>query len=291
MPPYGYLRESRVVDLATNLAPETQEREVQALAARFGDNGGSLVLLADWDISGAGKHTKKRPGYQELVKVVEDGRCTAVYSHSLSRLGRSVKELSNLFDLCHAKDIPIRLVADSVDTSTASGRLMANILASLAQFESDVTGERRRAQIMSKRARGESLRTRRRYGEADDEDAGMVLDLYRATGSYTATARRLNDEGIPARSGKQWWAASVKLVVRRLDPTVRSAGRGRKSHVAFALARLLQCPTCETRNTGTRVRRGAVRYACSNHASQPHARKSVSERLVLPWITAEAARL
>ena len=113
MPPYGYLRESRVVDLATNLAPETQEREVQALAARFGDNGGSLVLLADWDISGAGKHTKKRPGYQELVKVVEDGRCTAVYSHSLSRLGRSVKELQQ----------PVRPLPRKGHPDPAGGRL------------------------------------------------------------------------------------------------------------------------------------------------------------------------
>lgn len=290
MQPYGYLRKSRVLDLATSFGPETQEREIRGLAARFGDNGDRLVLKSDWDISGDAKHTDKRLGYLELVAAIESGKCSAVYAYSLSRLGRSVQQLSILFDLCRDHDVPIRLVADSIDTSTASGKLLGHILASLAQFESDVAGERRRAQIQSKRARGESLRTRRFYGEGDGENADLVLATYRETGSYARTAKILNEKGIQARSGGPWYATSVKLVVQRLDPTIRSQGRGVKAKVAFRFARLLRCPTCGTYLTGS-TSKGQPRYVCSNYAAMPHERISISERQILPAIEAEAARL
>ncbi len=143
--PFAYLRKSRVNNLDASLAPETQEREVREMAQRFDDNGDRLHVLADWDISGAAKYTRKRAGYLELVKAIEAGDCTAVYSYSLSRLGRSVQELSRLFDLCNDHAVPIRMSADTIDTSTASGQMIATILASVAQFESQVTSERRLA--------------------------------------------------------------------------------------------------------------------------------------------------
>lgn len=275
--PFAYLRKSSVRDLAVSFGPETQEREVRNLAARFGDNGNGLKILADWDVSGAGKYTHKRKAYLELVAAVKDGEASAVYSYSLSRLGRSVQELTRLFDMCAERNIPIRLVADSVDTSTPSGRMTATVLAAIAQFESEVASERRLAQNETKRQRGESLRTRRRYGEADGEDAQYVLDLFRETGSYSATARLLNEESIPARSGKQWFATSVRMVVQRLDPTIKSQGRGVRTRAAFRLARLLKCSYCGVFLTGTTVRGGKVRYACSNYTAMPHGKVTVSE--------------
>ncbi len=117
-----------------------------------------------------------------------------------------------------------------------------------------------------------------------------MLALYRETGSYSRTAEALNREGIPARSGKQWYATSVRLVVQRHGPDHPVRASGRKPRVPFVLARLLRCPTCETLLTGTRVRRGTTRYACSNYAAMPHPRSSVSEALILPWIVEEAAQ-
>src|SRR3954449_8490660 len=123
MTAYAYMRKSSVRDFAKDVAPETQEREVRGLAARHGDRDDALVMLADWDVSGRGQFTKKRVGYLRLVNEIESGHCSAVYSYSLSRLARSAAELAKLFDLCKARGVPIRLVADVVDTSTASGRM------------------------------------------------------------------------------------------------------------------------------------------------------------------------
>lgn len=168
--PFGYMRKSSMRDSAPDVAPETQDREVRALAARRGDEIADRDMLADWDVSGQGRYTTKRPNYLALVEAVDRGAVIVLYSYSLARLGRSVPELSRLFALCAERKVPIRLAADSVDTSTASGRLTANVLASVAQFEAEVAGERLTAMYEFKGARAraegggevEPVRTSRR---------------------------------------------------------------------------------------------------------------------------------
>src|SRR5437868_2001875 len=118
MTAYAYLRKSSVRDPATDLGPETQERAIRDLARRHGHDNGSLIVLSDIGISGTAKATHRRKGYLELVEAVKDGRASAVYSYSLSRLGRSLAELTKFFNVCHDKGVPVRLVVDAVDTST-----------------------------------------------------------------------------------------------------------------------------------------------------------------------------
>lgn len=297
MPPYAYLRKSSVRDLATDLSPETQEREVRALAARHNDNGSKLVMLADWDVSGRGKYTAKRQGYQQLVAAVQSGMCSAVYSYSLSRLGRSVHELSGLFDLCVERNVPVRLVADSIDTSTASGVLLANVLSSVAQFEADVASERTKAAQATRRARGERVGPRY-YGDSAGENAEAVLEAFREAGSYHGAARLLNERGVPTRHGRSkngesrgWWASSVGKMVQRLDPAIKPGKARTKTSPDFLFARLLVCPTCQTVLGGSRDSTGWTRYQCSHRTARRHVRSSVAERVLLPAIQAEAARL
>src|ERR1035437_2462679 len=118
------------------------------MAARHGDAAG-LVILSDWDKSGR-LGRDKRPGYDALWRAIEGGTCSALYSYSMSRIARSVSELTRLFETCSARNIPVRLEADSVDTSTASGVMVAHILASDAAFETQVSGERMRAAMRAK---------------------------------------------------------------------------------------------------------------------------------------------
>jgi DNA invertase Pin-like site-specific DNA recombinase len=306
--PFAYLRKSSVRDPERDTSPESQEREVRALAQR---NDGDVIadadLIADWDISGRAKYTSKRTGYLRLLKAIEQGEVSAVYSYSLSRLGRSVSELARFFDLCAARKVPVRLVVDSVDTSTASGRLLANVLASVAEFEAEVARERILASFKTRRDRAiaegrdpvEAVRSSPRYGEKPEEgeDPGAVLAAYRETGSFSKAARVLNERGIKPRDAKAWWASSVAVVVERLDPEVRGrrSARGTKlaSSEGFALARLLTCGTCGHMLTGSRLPNGQggrrVRYACRFGEGAKHPRVTISESLILPAIEDEAA--
>jgi DNA invertase Pin-like site-specific DNA recombinase len=300
VPAYAYLRKSSAHNGQREVSYELQEAAVRELAKRHNDNGRSLVLLSDWDKSGRlGRN--KRPGYNALMEAIESGQCSSLYSYSLSRLGRSVAELSRLIADCDARKIPVRIAVDAVDTSTASGRLLTHVLASVAAFEADVASERTRAAYAAKLARGETLRTTPTYGEREGEDVTVVMAAFREAGSYSGAARLLNERGVKPRSSKRgvWWASSVRVVVRRVDPTVADQRPSRGYKVGgseFILARLLRCPTCNTRLTGTRDRldgpnRGRVRYACRQGTVTPHLRVSVSEHLILPAIRAEADML
>ena len=298
MPAFAYLRKSSVHDLTREVSYEVQEGAVRELAKRHGDNGKSLTILSDWNISGR-KGRDKRPGYSQLLDAIEDGRCTAVYSYSLSRLGRSLPELARLIEDCERRKIPVRLSVDAVDTSTASGRLLANVLGSVAAFEADVASERVRAAHAAKLARGERIGTAKSYGQKLGEDAQVVLDAFREGGNYSAAARLLNVRGVKPRNGRLWWASSVRVIVRRMDPSVAAQrpSRGYKAGgTEFCLAKLLRCPTCGTRLTGTRDRvdgpnKGRVRYACRQGTVTPHSRVSVSEHLILGPVREEVERL
>lgn len=293
MPAYAYLRKSSVHDPAREVSYEVQEAAVREMAARHGDDGG-LLILSDWDRSGR-LGPDRRPGYATLLEAIASGRATAVYSYSLSRLARSVVELSRLIADCDRKGIPVRLLVDHVDTSTASGKLLTNVLASVAQFEADVASERTRATNAAKLARGESLRTVKLYGESEGDDVQAVLDAFREAGSFSGAARLLNARGVKPRNSKRgWWPSAVAVVIKRLQPTaVHASTRGAKAGGSdFILARLLRCPTCGTRLTGTRDRDGRrVRYSCRLGTVRPHARVSITEHLILPAIRAEVARL
>lgn len=294
MPAYAYLRKSSVRDPQREVSRQVQESSVRKLADLHGDAAG-LVLLADWDKSGR-LGADKRPGYAELIEAIDSGRATAVYAYSLSRLGRSTKQLIDLAERCKSREVPIRCLADSVDTSTASGIMLYTILGAVATFEAEIAQERIRAANVAKLERDGTLRTVRYYGEGAGDDAAAVLAAFREAGSFSKAAKLLNERGIkPRNSIRGWWPSAVSVVVKRLDPTVgtrRSTKGYAAGGTAFTLARLLRCPTCGTMLTGTRDRDGRrVRYSCRLGTAKPHPRISVTEAHILPAVRAEAGRL
>ncbi len=72
----------------------------------------------------------------------------------LDRLGRTAAGLTKLFDYLTARKITLVSLKDGLDLGTSAGRLMANVLASVAQYETEVRGERVRAGQAAARAAG-----------------------------------------------------------------------------------------------------------------------------------------
>jgi DNA invertase Pin-like site-specific DNA recombinase len=291
MTAYGYIRKSVVHDAARMLSPETQEAAIRALAARNGDD--DVVILSDLDVSGKKDRTRRR-GWDELLHAVEDGEASAVYAYSLSRFARSVSQLAEFFDLCDRQRVAVRIDRDHIDTSTATGKLVGNVLASLAQFESDVASERVRDAFATKRVNDPAWQGpgNLRYGERDGEDTEVVVAAFREAGSFDGAARLLNERGVAVRlRGAVWHGTTVASIVRRVDPdevspaTSKGAKAGTRS---FRLARLLACGTCGTLLTGSMDgKTSTVRYYCHRAKVMPHARKWVTESTVLPFVAAE----
>jgi len=98
--------------------------------------------------------TMDRPGWSKLEADLQAGKVSKVVVWRLDRLGRTASGLTSLFETLQAAHVGLVSVKDSLDLSTAAGRLMANVLASVAAYENEVRGERVRAGQAVARANG-----------------------------------------------------------------------------------------------------------------------------------------
>ena len=95
---------------------------------------------------------KNRPELDQMLRTVQSGDTIVI--ESLSRLGRSVKNLAELMELLNEKGVRLVSLKETIDTTSSTGRLLFTILSSLAQFERDVLVERTREGLNAARARG-----------------------------------------------------------------------------------------------------------------------------------------
>ncbi|PCH94135.1 MAG: resolvase [Gammaproteobacteria bacterium] len=94
----------------------------------------------------------KRTGLDEMLTHIRAGDVIIVYK--LDRLGRSLKHLINLINELAEMNVGLKSLNDPVDTTTAQGRLITNVFASIAEFERDLIRERTNAGLIAARARG-----------------------------------------------------------------------------------------------------------------------------------------
>jgi DNA invertase Pin-like site-specific DNA recombinase len=106
----------------------------------------------------------ERPGLNECLKALQEDDTLVVWR--LDRLGRSMQHLVNVITELKARGIGFRSLKDgAIDTTTASGELIFNIFAALAQFEAELIRERTRAGLSAARARGKKGGRKRVSGD------------------------------------------------------------------------------------------------------------------------------
>jgi len=82
---------------------------------------------------GASAKTLHRPGLQQVLDMAQGRQVQAVIVAKLDRLTRSVKDLCELLEVFERRGVALISVAESLDTSSASGRLVMNIMAAVSQ--------------------------------------------------------------------------------------------------------------------------------------------------------------
>jgi DNA invertase Pin-like site-specific DNA recombinase len=93
-----------------------------------------------------------RPSLAAAIEFVRAGDTFVVTK--LDRLARSVADLLNIVEKLTAKGVALRILAMNLDTATPTGRLLLNMLASVAQFEREIMLERQREGIAKARSKG-----------------------------------------------------------------------------------------------------------------------------------------
>jgi DNA invertase Pin-like site-specific DNA recombinase len=100
--------------------------------------------------------TMDRPGWKQLEGEINSGRVSTVVVWRLDRLGRTASGLTSLFETLQSKRINFVSIRDGIDLATPAGRLIANVLASVAEYENEVRSERVRAGQLAARAAGKT---------------------------------------------------------------------------------------------------------------------------------------
>lgn len=100
-------------------------------------------------MSGTIKH---RPELDKVKNVVREG--DNLYIESLTRLGRSTKDLLSLIEYFDLKKVRIVSQKENVDTSTPTGKMITQLMCVLSEFERDLMFQRTKAGMESARARG-----------------------------------------------------------------------------------------------------------------------------------------
>lgn len=228
----GYVRVSTEEQSREGVSLDAQADKLRQYAAL--DEIELVEIIRD---EGQSAKTLERPGLQRALKMLRDGQADGLLIAKLDRLTRSVRDLSILLDGYFGEKGGHQLssVAEKIDTRTAAGRMILNILMSVAQWEREAIAERTRDALRHKVASGERV-GRPPYGfqlrqvghtpkgkalyevEPDPKQQAGIKQMreWRLCGlSLREIAKHLDAEGFPTKDGRPWQAATVRQILGR----------------------------------------------------------------------------
>lgn len=217
----GYIRVSTREQAETKLSLDHQREKIEGYA-KLND----IALSKIYDDAAESAKSLDRPAMLELLKQVEKGRILRVVIYKLDRMTRSVSDLGRLLELFDKRSVALSSVSESLDTSSASGRLVVNMMGSVAQWERETISERTRAALDVKRSRGEKLGGIAPYGfravggrlvpdDAEFDIRKRILESRADGHGYKEMADQMNKTDIHPRSGKKWYASTVRSICIR----------------------------------------------------------------------------
>jgi DNA invertase Pin-like site-specific DNA recombinase len=134
------------------------------------EEAGCEMVYKDEGISGA---STNRKGLEEALRSLKSGDVLIVWK--LDRLGRSLQHLISVIEKLRANGIGFRSLSESIDTTTAGGKLIFHIFGALAEFERGLIGERTKAGLHSAKKRGKRLGRPSRLSQEQLKHAKKML--------------------------------------------------------------------------------------------------------------------
>ncbi len=218
----AYLRVSTEKQADKGVSLEAQRAKVEAYAQLY-----ELDLVEVIVDAGVSAKTLDRPGLGKALAILKAKQAEALLVVKLDRLTRSVVHLGELVeDYFSDGKWALLSVGEQIDTRSAAGRLVLNVLASVSQWEREAIGERTAAAMQFKAAQGEYTGGETPYGyrltadggriepEPSEQDVLAAAKQLRSGGlSLRGVARELNTQGFKSRSGKQFAPVQVARMV------------------------------------------------------------------------------
>ena len=224
----GYVRVSTDIQAHEGVSLDAQKMRIQAHCTAM-----DIALLDVVVDAGESAKSLDRPGIQKALKLLKQGKADALIVMKLDRLTRSVKDLGVLCESYFGDGKPWSLlsVSDSIDTRSASGKLILNVLTSVAQWEREAIADRVREAMQHMKAQGVFLGAapygwryseeldvhgRRKLVERPEEQEGIkrICELYETDMYVWQICEQLEAVKVPPR-GPHWHRATVYRLLRR----------------------------------------------------------------------------
>ncbi len=206
----GYVRVSTSEQGESGAGLEAQRRTIyESCAARRWQLS---TVFEDVGLSGG---TLKRSGLSAALDFATSGKACVLVVAKLDRLSRSLMQFAQLMERSRREGWHLVALDLGVDTSTPQGELMANVMATFAQFERRMIGLRTKEALAVRRSQGVRL------GRPPAVPADVVDRIrdHRAEGlSYAAIGQLLDADGVPrGHGGQRWYPATVRAVALRTE--------------------------------------------------------------------------
>jgi len=154
----GYIRVSSTQQANEGASLEAQQAKIEQWCSA---NGYELVnVFSDEGISG--KRMDTRQGLQDALATIKKGNAFVFYS--MSRVARSTKDMLSIGEMISKKKADMVSLIENIDTTSASGKMMFQMLAVLAEFERNLVGERTATVLQNKKANSQVYSNKTPYG-------------------------------------------------------------------------------------------------------------------------------
>ena len=172
--------------------------------------------IYDENVSGV---KTRRPQLTECLRSLREGDVLIVCR--LDRLGRSLVELVQISQELENRGIELRSLSESIDTTTAAGKMVFAVFAAVAQFERDLISERTKAGLKAARARGHRGGRKPKMTPKQLKLAKIMLDDPTVTHQEVADASGVSRATLYrtlAREKKEFEGKELAMLKRRKKP-------------------------------------------------------------------------
>ncbi|RZU30621.1 recombinase family protein [Blastococcus saxobsidens] len=209
----AYLRVSTAGQADSGLGLDAQRRIIATEAARRG-----WTVVAFETDEGVSATATRRPALERALASLRAGDAEALVVAKLDRLARSTLGFAELLATAQREGFAVVALDLGVDMTTPSGRLVANVMACVAEWERDAIRARTKEALAAAKARGT------RMGRPRQIDPALLARIVamKATGlSHRSIAAALTAEGVPTPTGRDRWnpgSIGGYLASAALDP-------------------------------------------------------------------------
>lgn len=202
----GYVRVSTDEQQKSGAGIEAQRAAVIAEAERRG-----WEIVEFFEDAGYSAKDLKRPAIQVALEALKAGDADALVVAKLDRLSRSMLDFTSLMDRATKEGWALVALDCGMDTTTPAGEAMANVLATFAQFERRLIGQRTREALAIKRDQGVRLG---RPPAIPSQVAARIRRRRARGATLRQIADELNKAGVQtAHGGARWRPSSLTSVL------------------------------------------------------------------------------